>query len=162
MIGAYIGKYVTADTLYQRRWMWFLIYLASGLLWGVFTMWQAYSDRLPLPAPHWITWSYNNPILLICACCFFMFMMSFRFKSQVVNWLASSALAVYILQEGVIRYDYIGMLADRYSPAAMIGIWIACSVVFFVSALLFDKLRVLLFRPFWKLYDSTFPDKQLI
>ena len=97
--------------------------------------------------------AYNNPILILMAVCFFLFMMSWHFKSKFVNWLAASTLAVYMLNEMVIRYSFIKPYAHRYSPIVQLAIWVGVSLGFYVFAIAIDKIRVVVQMPIWRVYN---------
>lgn len=151
LIGAYLHKYVTAATIDENRWKWFGGYVLCGVFWGCFSLWSL--SVTPPPINHWEPMAYNNPILILMAVCFFLFMMSWHFKSKFVNWLAASTLAVYMLNEMVIRYSFIKPYAHRYSPIVQLAIWVGVSLGFYVFAIAIDKIRVVVQMPIWRVYN---------
>lgn len=50
---------------------------------------------------------YNSPGLIFSALLFFMIVLHWQFKSKVINWLASSALAIYLIHESRLVETYI-------------------------------------------------------
>lgn len=98
--------------------------------------------------------AYNNPLLLLTAIYFFLFMMSWRFKNRFVNWLAASTLGVYMLNEMVIRYSFLEPYAHRYSPIIQLVLWFGVSVAFYVFAIIIDKFRIAVQKPIWWMYNK--------
>lgn len=55
---------------------------------------------------------YQSPGLIINGILFFMIILHWQFKSKRVNWLASSALAIYLIHEtGLVEYYLLGPIS---------------------------------------------------
>jgi len=143
----------------EKRWKWFGGYILSGMLWGCFSLWSISAFAHPLT--HWVPMAYNNPLLLLTAICFFLFMMSWHFKNRFVNWLAASTLGVYMLNEMVIRYSFLKPYAHRYSPIIQLVLWFGVSMAFYVCAIIIDKLRLMVQKPIWRVFDRIKWNKRL-
>lgn len=144
MIGGYLNRFFIMKKMQDMRNKSAIIFICAGLLWGFATIMKAYNCAIHFPK--WHPWAYNNIIIIITSVAFFMFAMSFSIKSKIINWLASSCLAVYIIQENYL-FDYKWFASgvpyfDISSPAIKLGYWICISVLFMISALLLDKIRV--------------------
>ncbi|MBR4705495.1 MAG: acyltransferase family protein [Paludibacteraceae bacterium] len=114
MIGGFIRKYVSIESMKSRRWQHFSVYMLSALTWGAFVAVQVF--QFPYLGRFFKAFSYNNLFVLTAAIGLFLFMLSFDIKSRTVNWFASSCLAAYLLQGSVLPYDwYIGVL-EKYPP----------------------------------------------
>lgn len=150
IIGGYLRRYCNAEWLQRHRRHLVAAYAGSSVLWGAFAMMQAYGI---LPTEIWHSFTYCNPFVMVAAISFFLFIMSFDIKSRTVNWLAASALAVYIVQEKIFRYHWISDLANEWAPIYKVILLPLLSVSFMMAVLLIDKVRILLMKPFWKLYD---------
>lgn len=87
----------------------------------------------------------NSPFILLSSLSIFYFFKSLSFSNQIVNWVASSVLAVFLL-DGIRTYVDKFIDVASYSTDCMLIFYIsleASSV--FLFALLVDKLRILLF-----------------
>ncbi len=134
MVGGYLKKYVDID---RWRWRWLALYVVSSLLWGVCS----------LVFHEWKGICYNNPFVLLASLGLFGFVMSFHFQNRVVNWVASSCLAVYIVQERYIYYKGVASVFDQYQEWQLVLWLVPLTLVTFVVVILFDKLRMLIQHP---------------
>jgi len=105
-------------------------------------------------ASHIYPFRYNNLFIVISAISFFAFVMSFDFYCEKINWAASSCLAAYLIQDGVIKYQWLDKYTDAYSPVVNLVFWISVSLSFFICALLFDKVRYFLMKPVYILINK--------
>ena len=99
---------------------------------------------------------YNSPILLLMSVLFFLFLSSFDFSpkrklSQVINWIASSSLAVYLIHENRWFWgdQWYGLIKTQYLTydGGLFAI-ILCGECFllFIVSILIDKVRTLILR----------------
>ena len=156
LIGAYLRRYVSRETVRARRRTWLIVYVTGTLLWAGLTCW-AHLQHLPW----WRINAYNNPVLILNAVMLFMYAVSFEFHSERINWMASGVLGVYLLQDHWIKGEtpvcYM-LFKDMFGATALGGKYmaaIAASVILLVTVCVFDRLRVRLFRPLLK----YIPDK---
>ena len=155
MIGGYIRKYVTIDSIRAHRWSNLSFYIASAALWAMLVAIQVY--QFPFIARFFKAFSYNNVFVLTAAVGFFLFMLSFNIKSRTINWLASSCLAAYLLQGSILPYCwYIGLL-EKYPPLQNPCHIILISALFLIVVLLFDKVRILIAKPLILLANKHVP-----
>jgi hypothetical protein len=155
LIGSYLRNYLSIETIDENRWRMFGIYCVCGLLWGVFSMMEAYH----LHVPFWHAFTYNNPVLLLTSIFFFLFMMSWHFKSKFVNYIAASMLGIYMLNEGVAIYGNIAPYAHHFTPVVQLAFWFALSIAFFIAGLCVDQIRIILTKPFWSIYERYLENK---
>ena len=155
LIGGYMRRYYSVDLLLKNRLKCICIYISCSILWGLLTMLKAYHIRLPF----WYPFTYCNPIVMAASIGFFLFVMSFSFKSHWVNWLASSTLAVYLVQEGLFPYSLLSEISATWSPSLKVLVLLLLSVVFMLVVLLLDKIRILIMKPLWRLYDRYLEPK---
>ncbi len=149
IIGGYLHKYITIEIINKNRWRWFSIYCVYGLLWGICSMLSAYHIKVP----HWNAFAYNNLFLLLTAIFFFLFMMSWHFKNRFVNYIAASMLGVYMLNAGVVKYEFISPYSHKFTPITQLTLWIGISVGFFIVAVGVDQIRIFLTKPIWLIYN---------
>lgn len=117
-------------------------YLLCAMLWTAMLKWDILPDVIPLK---WL--AYNNPLTMLGAVALFVLFLRLTFRSKVVNYVAQSAIAAYLLQDGI-RYVYT-FFSNRFMQPTMLGniaVIVVASVVFFLGALLFDQLRLFGYR----------------
>ena len=155
MIGGYIRNHISLEAIRQHRWMNFGGYILSALIWGIFVAVQVF--QIPFLGRFFKAFSYNNIYVLVASVFFFLFMLSFDIKSKTINWLASSCIAVYLLQGAIIPYSwYIGVIEKSpylKNPLFMV----VSSVLFLFVALLFDKTRIFLMTPLIRMNNTYVP-----
>ena len=145
MIGGYIRKFVSVESIQVRRWHSLGVCVISAVLWGIMVAIQVY--QFPFLGRFFKAFAYNNVFVLSAAVGFFLFMLSFDIKNRVINWLSSSCLAAYLLQGSVVSYSWhIGVL-EKYPPLQNPCQILSASALFLIIALLFDKLRILMVKP---------------
>ena len=154
LIGGYLRNYCTTDWMQRNRWRTFGVYIGCSLLWGVLTLLKSIQPITNFRVPFWHPFTYNNPLVMGGCIGFFLFVMSFSFKSRLVNWLSTSVLAVYLVQEGVFHYHWLIEWGESWTPMVKILMLPLFSIVFLFAILLLDKGRQLLMKPFWKWYDK--------
>lgn len=155
LIGAYLRRYCTADWLKLHRYHCAGLYVICSILWGVLTMLDAHLGQMPF----WYPFTYCNPLVMGASIGFFLFMMSFEFKSRIVNWLSASVLAVYLVQEGLFRYHWLSDYSCQWSSVFKILLVPVLSIGFMLAVLLLDKVRILLMKPVFRFYDSYLEPK---
>lgn len=155
MIGGYIRKYVTLETIKAHRWYNLGVYVMSAVLWGLFVAIQVY--EIPFLERFFKAFAYNNVFVLTASIGFFLFMLSFDIKSRTVNWLSSSCLAAYLLQGSVLPYSwYIGIL-EKYPPLQNPCQIVLVSALFLIISLLYDKVRIMMVKPLGIMSDKYVP-----
>lgn len=146
-IGGYIGRFADIQKCKEKRLLLSCIYIASAIIWAIFGIVQN---------KHW-TFCYNNPILIIGALSFFMLSVTFSFKSRFINYLSSSALAVYLIQSMPFTRNILYRIAGKMVTDVNLGggiyfIFILASIFITISCCLFDKIRILIMKPVWHIY----------
>lgn len=92
-----------------------------------------------------IMW-YDNPILIFGSVFFFLVFVNVKFYNKYVNWIASSILSVYLLQEGAgliyeqNEYSYINYLFNHENVIIFLFLMIIYILVLFVAAIVIDKI----------------------
>lgn len=90
---------------------------------------------------------YNSPFVLISAISLFLFFTKLHFASKTINYLASSCLAIYLMQEGGIHcYKQIRTL---YLSSGLNLHFAYITIVFFLLSMIVplfvDKIRIKIF-----------------
>ena len=156
-IGAYLHMY-PLKKLDKRRSM--ILYLSCALLWSILTI-----ISVKWRVPHWIPFSYHNPLVVLGAVGLFVFISRTSFHNRRINALASTVLAAYLLQdvEGGFAYRCATVYKESFvvschSPFIeiiyMLAFVILASVFILGLAYFLERFRALLMVPVWKMYDS--------
>lgn len=159
LIAGYLRRYVATETIRLRRWQNFGWYVGAVGLWIGITFYCGlgeYVNIYPL-RNYWHAFFYNNPATLPASVFFFLFMMSFSFKSRAVNWLAVSCLSVYLMQHHIVGYAWLAEWAKEHSAWEELAVLLPVSIGFMSGCLLLDKVRIVLQKPIWWLYEKWVP-----
>ncbi len=138
LIGAYIKEYGQEYLNRTYRYRWLTIYVVCSLFYGV-------APLLDIEILHWQTFVYTNPIIIISAIAFFCFVLSFSFQNRIVNYAAKSAVAIYLIQEGLGgkgMYHLISDISKDFSPWLMLGWLLFVSGGCFVGIIVLDQVRL--------------------
>jgi len=148
VIGGYIRRFVDISQCRKLRWKNFAAYLCSAAIYTAFCLIQN----------HWGPHHYNSPLTILSAIAFFLFALSFSFKSKTVNYLASSAIAVYMIQSAPsftsMFYPWINQISTNSCGIISFLIFTALATAVVISCCFVDRVRVLLMKPVWKVYEK--------
>lgn len=157
-IGGYIRRYGLFEKLSSK--MLLLIYILCVLF--IF---------LGFVSDFEISRGYINPFVLLGSIVVFCFFLRLKFKSRVVNWIASSSLAVYLLHDDdtITRYIYREKMHDLFNingePYFYLPLTFLLAIVFFCFAVIIDKLVMKMLSPltdFWEKYDVIMKIRKII
>ena len=153
LLGRYIGKHVQIESIRKYRWLWLAGYLISALaLFGMIMLRYHFSIEMHYPL------DYNNPFVVVAAMMLLFFFLSFSFRSKVINGIASSVFAAYLIQESCYfghEWLYPQMremfvhVSDGWRILALLGI----SIVFMLLCVLVDKILGILSQWILNIYD---------
>lgn len=90
---------------------------------------------------------YSSPLVILSAVFFFLFFTKLSFYNSMVNWLAASCFAVYLVHNSpfVFHAYYIDLIKQWFvteSRVYFILYSLGLIVVYFVFSILFDKVRI--------------------
>ena len=102
---------------------------------------------------------YNSPNVILSALFLLLFFSKMQLRSRVVNWLAVSALAIYLTHSS----SFIGQFYDgtilRWHGELSLPLFVistaALILAVFFASILIDKLRLLLWRPIEKAFPKS-------
>jgi len=139
-IGICLRRHFSVEWISKRRGFLFGSYVLSSILFFLAKLSREYGVEC-------IHLGYNNIVVLFSSICFFLFFVSFQFHSRFINYVAASALAVYLIQENTyFGFGYLYPLVGRfYEGSSSLGMQVLYlflfSVTFFIMAVLFDQIR---------------------
>lgn len=121
--------------------------LISFIVGNVFLVSMCFFDDLIYKIVWKLAYPYCSPILVINAICLFLLFDRMKFKSCVINWAASSSLAIYVIhQQDFILYNIIKpiilKIVDQWgaNPLIVITILGGLTCIIMLLSLLIDKL----------------------
>lgn len=156
LIGAFLRRFPLKrlDRKYAM-----ILYLSGALLWSLISILS-----VKWRVPHWVPFYYNNPLVIVAAVGLFVFMTQIEIRSVAVNTIASSVLAAYLIQDipGGLVYTFGGLYDQSYiAPLdnavlkilSMMAFVIVGAIGILFVAFVLDRLRLLLMKPIWMVYD---------
>jgi len=107
----------------------------------------------------WNLYSYLSPLVILSSLYFFLFFTKLSFYSKSINWIASSAFAVYLLHCDPLFFDthYLAPIKRWYINDTMLVFLLHISILIialFGGALLVDRIRIILWNKCLILYKQ--------
>lgn len=141
MVARYVFLYRN-DLMKIKRVMWIGAYFFCSFIillmyvWGVNYIWQ-----------------YSNPIIIVSAICSFMPFLYKSYVNSLVNWIAKSTLAVYIIHVTVPFYNivvkYDTYILEHYQYAMYLVLALLGITGVFVFSIVYDKIRSIFTDPIY-------------
>lgn len=109
----------------------------------------------------WIKmYSYVNPIIIFESLLLVVFFSKIHFHSKIINWIATSAFAVYLLHCNVHVFrpyyvKYSQYIFHNYSGIDYLAISFIFMLIIFIAAVLIDKLRIIGWNHSSQLFNHT-------
>lgn len=95
--------------------------------------------------------AYNSPFVLAASVLFFLIFTTFRYYNTVVNWIASSAFAVYLIHKSVMLWYPLKCaviyLSENYDYLLFTILVSVLMVLIFMGSVVFDKIRMRIMDP---------------
>ena len=95
----------------------------------------------------WMFFHFSSPLVILSSFYFFLFFTKLSFRSHVVNWIASSAFAAYLLHCDPLLFkphylDVIKAWSETYMLPEFFLYVAGYIVLIFILAVLLDKIRI--------------------
>ena len=143
-IGICLRKRVSHEWIKRKRFLLLVSYFFCSFIWlALYIMKNKYGLEF-------IHLGYNNLFTVVASVCLFLCFLSFQFNNRTINRIATSALAVYLVQD----HPYLGngflypMVGQLFTSSLCVGYQILLvlllSIVFFAVVVLFDQLRLII------------------
>lgn len=155
---SFMGLYLLARyiRLYPSR-IWQLPkWYDMGIYWGMVLGITAMSFVLQwYDLPTGNLYYYSSPMVIVAAVYFLLFFTKIRLQSRVVNWIAGSSFAVYLLHSNpYLASPYYDDIILHWFESCSRGGFLIRTVPFiltvYILAICIDKIRIVLFRLFIK------------
>jgi hypothetical protein len=146
VIGQYMKKYISIQKLTESRNKLIFLYIVMSVVFGLWMLFVVFILKQNTMSA--ISWSYNNPFIIISSIIFFCIFLTFNFRSKKINWLATSTIAVYIIHENNYFRHYIYTVIIAISNhlillndiVLMYLSILLFALLFMIACLLFDKI----------------------
>lgn len=100
--------------------------------------------------------NYNNPIVIVQSIIGFLFFLTINIKSRIINWLACSALSIYLLHlyPGW-KHSFIdlGKSFYQYDMFTQYSLQILLIIAVSITAVLIDKVRMACFDKVYSIVE---------
>jgi hypothetical protein len=153
VIGAFIHRNYSDEWHRNHRWHYLWLYTGCALLWGVFSCLKAY-HLLGVFDSLWHPFTYCNPFVLFSSIGFFLFVMSFQFKCLTINWMATSVLGAYLLQDALFPYHRLQAFTENWSSLTKLLALPLFTICWVAAIILLDRIRLGISTPLWNWYEK--------
>lgn len=144
VIGMLINRYEDKLSKYSATFIY--LFIVNTIILFVF-------DKYLFTDDFW--YGYNNPLVIINACVVFLMFIKIQIKSSIVNYVATSAFAVYLLTDhNILTRPYIVKITNVINDFFLnnvwydLSVWIMCCVIIFAFCICFDALLRILMKHF--------------
>lgn len=156
IIARYIYKYISFDSIRAKRWWWLAGFImSSALTYGLAAIESQYAVPCCMRA-----YPYCSPWVLMGALCLLLVALSFHFESKTINWLASSSLSAYLIQDHLyfgsgLLYPMVGAWMMSMTLSVRYALLIPLSICFLLIVCVLDKvLEFCIYKQIICLYDK--------
>jgi hypothetical protein len=152
LLARYIKKYGGLFFSYSKR-IDILVYLICTALTALLMMFSELLSHGPS-----ILGDYNAPFVFIASMYLFLFFTKLKLQNKVINWIAESAFAVYLINcNSFLRPIY--TLISKYLFSSYSFVYFCVFILFFILCffivcILIDKFRILVWNTIMKEIDS--------
>ena len=99
-------------------------------------------------------WDYSNPVVVFSSICSFMPFIYYNYENKLINWIAQSTLAVYVIQvtnpvhSVIVKVDCFLLEMNSYSVYLLKSLLFI--ILFFFLCILYDKICGIVINPLYK------------
>jgi hypothetical protein len=103
---------------------------------------------------------YSCPFVILSSVFFFLFFTKLSFQSRIINWIAVSCFAVYLVHNSPFLFHpyYTEVIQHWFTTESSVLFLLKTTeliFIFFVFSILFDKLRFFLWNFIYRFYQSN-------
>lgn len=165
----FLFLYVIGDTLKVYKSKWLPYRNKCGIAWVILNLclvvfFTIYNGPYATEIYHRVFFSYSSFGLLLSSILFFIWIGGMSFKSQFINWMAKSSLAIYIIHGATISiYKIIGPIVLNHilpynHELILFSQVILFSLVIIIVCIVLDNLL----NPVWRLIDKLGNNCQIL
>lgn len=146
IIGYYIKNYPNKFTTLKKRYD-LLIYILISLFISIVEMIKTRFDFMD----SFMSYAYSSPLIVTSSIYFFLFFSKLNINNRFINWIASSAFAIYLVHchENIFSFYYAKNIKTWFETQDSLHfilyttLWI---LFFFIISILFDKIRIFIWN----------------
>lgn len=95
---------------------------------------------------------YDNPLIILSSISFFIFFLTIKIKSETINWLSISSLAVYLIHDNGYINGYLMNIIHKMfisidNVLVLSIVLLITALIIFLSCILIDKVRLIIMNP---------------
>lgn len=163
---SFMGLYLLARfmRLYSGKFTQFSIYtdISLYLIISVFTVISSLALTYMFDKGGTVLFLYSSPLVILSSVFFFLFFTKLSFRSRIVNWVAASCFAVYLIHNSPYMFHpyYIDIIRHWFAEESRICFMLYTTgliTAYFVFSIMFDKVRIMV----WKFLRSFYFQLQL-
>lgn len=96
-----------------------------------------------------IVFAYSNPVVILSSIAFLIMFERMSFHSDIINHISKSTLACLLGHTSIVSFytKHFKYLYDHYSGCELAGFWTMAIVIVFLTSIIIDQLRLLLWKP---------------
>lgn len=156
LLAKFLHKYPIRKVDNYRSWQYLVLYLIIAMLQTIVAFVLTYSGMEVAGR----LFTYTNPIVIVQTICLFYVFEKMEFHSGIINKMAASCLAVYLLHanELVLRTYFGPMILSWYKqcpPMSFVAMIILLIISLFIMAYLLDQIRIYLWNGINKLVSKN-------
>ena len=106
---------------------------------------------------------YDSPLTIIATLYFLLYFSKLHFQSKAINWLATSAFAIYLIHTNSLVHPYfqecVSFITKNHTLWGSLGIMPIFLVAAALLCIVIDKLRILAWQPISSCFDLTFSNR---
>lgn len=157
MLARYIKLYPNKFTTLNRCWD-IILYLGFSLcltLGSYFLVLTGYCKA-------WRLYQYSDPVVVIAAVYFFLYFTKITFKSKIINWIAVSSFAAYLVHCDIHFFQpyYLNTISHWFQTEGTISFFFSTAVFIFALfciSILLDKIRIVTWNTIVPIIKKTIP-----
>ena len=153
LIGGYLHRYVSDNMPIAQRRTAMLLYFGCAILFGICNIVRVY-----FKIPFGNLWAYNNPIMIIGAVGLVLFILTYKFHSNIVNRIGGGVFAAYLITDisyvGDFLYPFFGESTQTISSLILtVLVTFITAAVMLLTACGIDICRAWLMKPIICVFD---------
>ncbi len=139
IIGRYLKLFISTDSINRKKYIYY--YIISFIL--IFTSTFFCKSTM--------AFAYNSPFVICASVSFFLIFTTFTFQNKLINSIAASAFAVYLIHKmppvwSTLR-DFLYNTTQNYNIVYFLIFWILYVLTIFIICILVDKIRIKITTP---------------
>ena len=157
MLARYIKLYPNKLTALNRYWD-IALYLGLSLCLTLISYLFVFKGYCKA----WRLYQYSNPLVILAAVYFFLYFTKITFKSKIINWIAVSSFAAYLVHCDIHFFSpyYLNIISQWFQIQGTISFF--CHTTAFIIALFFisillDKIRIVIWNTIEPIVKKTIP-----